>query len=39
MQPNNKLCGVGVAYGANIGGKQITLTSLKQIKIKLLHVL
>lgn len=25
MQPNNKYCGVGVAYGANIGGKYILL--------------
>lgn len=21
MQPNNQLCGVGIAHGANIGGK------------------
>jgi len=31
MQPNNRFCGVGVAYGANIGGKQNMLTSLKPV--------
>lgn len=28
MQPNNDICGVGTAYGANIGGKRYIIIKL-----------
>lgn len=32
MQPNNGMCGVGTAYGANLGGKQDIFTILRIFK-------